>query len=252
MSALLHQITSFCDQILNISKVQDWPGSLNGLQLENFGKVTRIGAAVDASERIIEKAIRNKIDFLIVHHGLFWGNAQPLTGPFYHKMSLAIKHNLAVYSSHLPLDLHPEIGNNAVLFKLLGLKKRQPFGMAQSQIIGFKGECELSLTELSQRLEKITHTPVLIVPGGPKKIRRVGIISGGAGEEVSQAVKEGLDVLITGEGPHWTFPYAHENKINILYGGHYATETFGVKALAEKLSKKFKVGWEFLDDPSGL
>lgn len=249
--ASLRAIVDHCDSYLNTKGVTDYPGANNGLQLENSGIVTRIGAAVDACEPVFAEAAARGISLLIVHHGLFW-SPQVLTGAMFRKVKTALNHDMAVYSSHLPLDLHPEIGNNALLAKALGLKKWEPAFPYKGQPIGLKGAAALSLEELSRRLEKVLGCAPHLCPGGPSKTGRIGIVTGGAGSEIAQAVAEGVDTFITGEGPHWSYTAAEEQGINVFYGGHYATETFGVKALAELLSKKFRVPWEFIDHPTGL
>jgi dinuclear metal center YbgI/SA1388 family protein len=248
----LHQIVQCCDRLLRTGEIQDWNGAVNGLQLENDGRVTKIGAAVDSHEEVLKIAVREKIDLLIVHHGLFWQPIHPLTGRHKRKLDLALKNNLAVYSSHLPLDLHPSLGNNVLLAAALGLRKTHPFFFEKGQWIGRRGRLSLSRNDLAARLAKAVGRKPQVLPGGPATIRNIGIVSGGAGAELAKAAEEGIDTFITGEGPHWTFGLAHELGLNVFYGGHYATETFGVKALAAFLSKKFRVPFVFLDYPTGL
>jgi dinuclear metal center YbgI/SA1388 family protein len=167
-------------------------------------------------------------------------------------MRLLLENNLAVYSSHLPLDAHPRLGNNARLCASLGLKNLRPFFLTHGQFIGFKARAKYSRSELAMRLQRATGAKPLIIPGGREVCERIGIVTGGAGDNLKQAAAEGVDTFITGEGPHWTYALAEELGINVLYGGHYATETFGVKALAENLSKKFNLPWAFIDHPTGL
>lgn len=248
----LEQIVRCCDQWLRTSEVQDYERAVNGLQVANRGTVTRIAATVDASLATVKRAVAAKADLLLVHHGLFWGDSHPWTGKRYELLRLLLDNNLAVYSSHLPLDLHPRLGNNAQLCAALGLKGLKPFMVNHGQTIGFKGQVNLTRSELAKRLQRATGAAPLVIPGGPERCRRIGVVSGGAGEELKQALQEGVDTYITGEGPHWTYALAEELGLNVLYGGHYATETFGVKALAAELSRKFRVPWEFLDHPTGL
>ena len=245
-------IASHCDEILRTGEIGDYDGAMNGLQVENSGTVTKIAAAVDASLSTIQLAIEARADLLIVHHGLFWNKRQPWTGKNYKLMQLLVENNLAVYSSHLPLDAHPKLGNNVLLCQALGLTRLKPFFYEHGQMLGFKSLTKISRTELAKRLERATGVKPKVIPGGDKICRQIGVVTGGAGAELKLAAKEGVDTFITGEGPHWTFALAEELGINVFYGGHYATETFGVKALAGYLSKKFKVPWEFLDYPSGL
>lgn len=248
----LKTIADHCDKTLRTSEISDYDGAVNGLQVENSGAVTRIAASVDASLATVRLAIAAKADLLIVHHGLFWGPRQPWTGRSYELLRLLIENNLAVYSSHLPLDAHPKLGNNRQLGIALGLKQLRPFFTSHGQTIGFQCRTTISRTELGRRLERATGMKPKLIPGGKEICGRIGIVTGGAGGELSVAAAEGVDTFITGEGPHWTFALAEELGLNVFYAGHYATETFGVKALAEELSKKFKLPWKFLDHPTGL
>jgi dinuclear metal center YbgI/SA1388 family protein len=251
--ASLKSIAEYCDRTLRTAEVQDFPGAMNGLQFENNGRVSRIAATVDASLATVKLAIGAKANLLIAHHGLFWNTRQPWTGKNRELIGLLVENNLAVYSSHLPLDAHPRLGNNAQLCALLGLKKNlKPFFFEKGAPLGFKCRYNIPRVELAQRLQRATGTPTLVLPGGPVACERIGVVTGCAGDGVRQAAEEGVDTFITGEGPHWTHGLAEELGVNILYGGHYATETFGVKALAAELSRKFKVPWTFLHHPSGL
>jgi dinuclear metal center YbgI/SA1388 family protein len=248
----LQAVVGHCDKILRTREIGDYDGAVNGLQAANRGRVTRIAAAVDASLATARLAVATGADLLIVHHGLFWGPAHTWTGKKYELLRLLVENNLAVYSSHLPLDAHPRLGNNARLCAALGLKKLKPFFPSHGQTIGFQSQAEISRSELASRLARATGAAPKVIPGGPAICRRIGVVTGGAGDGLKQAADEGVDTFVTGEGPHWTFALAEELGVNVLYGGHYATETFGVKALAAELSKKFKVTWEFLDHPTGL
>ncbi len=248
----LAAIVDHCDRALRVREMGDYEGAVNGLQMENSGTVTRIAATVDASLVTVKMAMAAKTDLLIVHHGLFWSKSHPWTGKKYELLRLLVENNIAVYSSHLPLDAHPKLGNNAQLAAALGLKNLKPFFTSHGQAIGLQSKTKISRTELGQRLERATGATPKIIPGGNEFCERIGIVTGGAGGDLPQAAKEGVDTFITGEGPHWTFALAEELGLNVFYGGHYATETFGVKALAEELSKKFKLPWQFLDHPTGL
>jgi dinuclear metal center YbgI/SA1388 family protein len=189
---------------------------------------------------------------MIVHHGLFWSTRQPWTGKNYELLRLLVENNLAVYSSHLPLDAHPKLGNNAQLCVALGLKKLRPFFLSHGQCIGFQARQRISRADLAKRLGRATSVKPRIIPGGGRICECIGVVTGSVGGDLKQAADEGVDTLVTGEGPHWTFALAEELGLNVFHGGHYATETFGVKALAEHLSKKFRVSWKFLDHPTGL
>jgi dinuclear metal center YbgI/SA1388 family protein len=248
----LKAIVAHCDKILRAAEIKDFSGAVNGLQVENSGAVTRITAAVDASPATIKLAIAAKADLLIVHHGLFWNSRQPWTGKNYELLRLLTENNLAVYSSHLPLDFHPKLGNNMILCVALGLKNPRPFLLKDGQYYGLQSRTEISRPALAAKLQRATGEKPLIIPGGKGICRRIGVITGGAGDFLQQAADEGVDTFVTGEGPHWTYALAEELGVNVLYGGHYATETFGVKALAAGLAKKFSLPWEFLDHPTGL
>jgi dinuclear metal center YbgI/SA1388 family protein len=248
----LKQIAFYCDRMLGTSAVNDYDGAVNGLQVENRGEVTGLAAAVDASLTTIRKAIEERANLLVVHHGLFWSKRQPWTGKNYELLRLLFENDIAVYSSHLPLDVHPCLGNNAQLATALGLRNLKPFFRMKEQFLGLQSVASVSRDELARRLANLTKEEVKVVPGGPKLCRKIGVVTGGAGAEVKIAASEGVDTFITGEGPHWTYALAEELGVNVLYGGHYATETFGVKALAAHLSKKFRVPWTFIDHPTGL
>jgi dinuclear metal center YbgI/SA1388 family protein len=248
----LATIVKHCDRLLSTKETGDYAEAVNGLQAANSGAVTRIAAAVDASLATAKLAIAAKADLMIVHHGLFWSPAHPWTGKKYELLRLLIENNLAVYSSHLPLDAHPRLGNNAQLCAALGLKKLRPFFVTHGQPVGFQARTRISRAELAARLARATGAKPRIIPGGGEICERIGVVTGGAGGDLKQAEEEGVDTFITGEGPHWTYALAEELGLNVFYGGHYATETFGVKALAAELSKKFKLPAVFIDHPTGL
>lgn len=250
--ATLAAIVRHTDQLLRTTAIGDYDGAANGLQVENSGAVTRIAATVDASLATVKLAIKAKADLLIVHHGLFWSPSHPWTGKKYELLRALLDHNIAVYSSHLPLDAHPKLGNNAQLAAALGFRKLRPFFPSHGQPIGLQTVTNISRDELASRLARATGAKPRLIPGGAKICHRIGIVTGGAGGDLKLAATEGVDTFITGEGPHWTYALAEELGLNVLYGGHYATETFGVKALAAHLSQKFRVPWTFLDHPTGL
>lgn len=241
------------DRLLKTAEIPDYPGAHNGLQLENRrGKVTRLAAAVDAHTGVLEAAVAAKADLLLVHHGLFWTPPVPMTGPSFAKINLALEAGLAVYSAHLPLDVHPRLGNNALLARALGLRGPTPFLEIKGLPVGLKFNVSLTRAALVRKLEGVLGAPPHVMAHGPERIRSLGLCTGGAGGELAEAAAAGVDTFITGEGPQHTFGQARELGINLIYGGHYATETFGVKALAEHLAKKHHLPWSFLDLPTGL
>ena len=250
--ASLAAVVAHCDKILRTKEIVDYDGAANGLQVENHGTIGRIAAAVDASPATVKLAIAARADLLLVHHGLFWNVRQPWTGTNYELFELLVENNLAVYSSHLPLDFHPKLGNNVILCAALGLKNLRPFLLKEGQYCGLQSRATVSRSILASRMQRATGEKAVIIPGGSDTCERIGVITGGAGDFLQKAAEEGVDTFITGEGPHWTYALAEELGLNVLYGGHYATETFGVKALAAHLSNKFRVPWTFLDHPTGL
>jgi dinuclear metal center YbgI/SA1388 family protein len=250
--AELAEIVRYADERLRLVEIEDYANALNGLQIENSGNVTRIGAAVDASSVTVQLATERSIDFLVVHHGLFWAGLRPLTGPLFCTLKKALEHNLALYSAHLPLDLHPSLGNNALLAAALGLGATRPFLEMKGGPAGLVAETGIPREELLRRLEDALGGRVHCFAAGPVKTQRIGIVTGAAGSEIHAVAREGIDTYITGEGPHWAAVAAEELGVNLFLGGHYATETFGVKALAAELSERFGVPWEFLDHPTGL
>jgi dinuclear metal center YbgI/SA1388 family protein len=250
--ASLSQIVSYADEHLRIREIEDWPNALNGLQMENSGAVTRMGAAVDASKRTIESAIGRGVNLLIVHHGLFWPGLQPFSGGRRRMFEQIFRSDLAIYSAHLPLDVHSVLGNNAQLAHSLGFENTQPFFEAKGQPIGLRTEMKISRDELARKLEQSLGGQIKMFASGPAETKSIGLVTGGAGSEIYAVAREGIDTFITGEAPHWAAIAAEELGLNLLLGGHYATETFGVKALAAHLSERFDVPWEFVDSPTGL
>lgn len=252
MASELNELVGLLDGWLSTGEVPDYPGAHNGLQLANNGIVRRVAAAVDASLPVIEAAVAAGADLLIVHHGLFWQGVQPLVGARFRKLKAALDGNLAIYSSHIPLDVHPQLGNNVQLAEALGISDSAPFFPWKGILLGRAAKVEGTLDELRERLAGAVGGLVHVCAGGGRLAGRVGIITGGAGSEVEAVAGAGIDTFITGEGPHWSFPLAQECGINVLYAGHYATETFGVKALARELEAACGLPWEFLDHPTGL
>jgi dinuclear metal center YbgI/SA1388 family protein len=249
----LPDIVTYTDRFLRIGEIGDWDNALNGLHIENSGRVTRIGAAVDVSTRVLSQAAKKNIDLLIVHHGLFWPGLQPVRSGLRRQLQLAFANDIALYSAHLPLDVHPKVGNNAQLVAALRLKAPQPFLQEKGRPVGLKARASIPCGELVRRLRKaLNNGPVKSFDFGPKQTHVIGVVTGGAGPEIYRVAQEGIDTFITGEAPHWAAVAAEEVGVNLLLGGHYATEVFGVKSLASHLSKRFRIPWEFIDCPTGL
>jgi len=224
-----------CDRILESKKFKDYPGAKNGLQVSHNRVVKKIGWAVDADLESIRKAGKEKVDFLIVHHGLLWGSSVLDRKIRAKRIGLAKKMGVAIYSSHLPLDAHPELGNSIGLLRALGLgnSKHKPFGLAMGRTIGWKLEgCRLNLGDLVNRLSRATGRKAVVLGHGPKVCRKIGIVTGGFGD-LDQVVKARLDTLITGEADYPAEVKARELGINLILGGHRETEVYGVRSLAQ-------------------
>jgi dinuclear metal center YbgI/SA1388 family protein len=252
----LSELVTTLDTLLRTREIEDYPRALNGLQVENGGAIIRIIAAVDACESVIREASSVRGTLLLVHHGLFWNGVQRITGAFHRKLRAAIEGDLALYSSHLPLDLHPQLGNNVLLARALGLTRLKPAFVLKGHPVGMGGSIRaLSREALKAKISEVVGGSVHLAPGGSEAIRSVLVVSGGAGGEVARVAELGadaFDAFVTGEGPHWSYTAAEELGINLYYAGHYATETFGVKALAAHLGRKTGLPWSFLDHPTGL
>lgn len=250
--AKLDTIISQLDSILDVASIPDYPGAINGLQLAGREEVAKVGAAVDASLPVVREAVATGIDLLIVHHGLFWSGAQPIVGGLHEKLKLALDAEMAIYSCHIPLDVHPELGNNALLAKSIGMTQTEAFFDWKGIKLGLKGVPGGSLKQLVAEVEAAVDAGVHVCAAGPAEAGLVGVITGGAGSEISAVAAEGIDTFITGEGPHWSYTAAQELGVNVIYAGHYATETFGVRALASHLAAEFGIEQSFVHHPTGL
>ncbi|MFP6876744.1 MAG: Nif3-like dinuclear metal center hexameric protein [Roseibacillus sp.] len=250
--ASLDEIVAHLDSELRLAEIPDYPGALNGLQMQGGGEVRRVAAAVDASLPVVRKAVEVGADLLVVHHGMFWTGAKAVTGATYEKLKLAMDAGLAIYSVHIPLDVHPTLGNNARLVAELGLADPEPFFEWKGILLGLRGRFEGSLDDLAAKAGEVLGSAPHVCPGGDEEAGMVGVISGGCGAEVEAIRGCGIDSFLTGEGPHWSYTVAEEVGLNVVYGGHYLTETFGVRAVGELLAGKYELEWEFLDHPTGL
>lgn len=253
----LVQLNNYFNDFL---KKEDFPGdpSRNGIQIENSSpdtkEIKKIAFAVDACEATALEAAKQGADVLFVHHGLFWGDCEPIVGHIYKRYSAFLKNDLALIAYHLPLDANNPFGNNYGLASRIGLKNLEPFGEWRGMTIGVKGSLEkpLSAEELARKTLKSDEKPLMILPFGKKEISTVGIISGGAAEDVEAAVSEKLDCYITGEIDHAWYHYIKENEINFIAGGHYQTETVGVNLVKEKVEKELGLETIFIDIPTKL
>jgi dinuclear metal center YbgI/SA1388 family protein len=254
----LAEIAAFLDDVLQIATVPDYPGALNGVQLANRGEIDRIATAVDFSTAAINGAIDSGARLLLVHHGMFWGSPQPIVGHRYGRIRALIEHDIAVYSAHLPLDVHPELGNNALLAAKLGLEPSGGFASFQGRSIGLSGRADIPTRMLVDRVTELSKEfggTLVATPFDPRQITRAWGLCTGAGADSStlgEAADRRLDTIIVGEGPHHTAVEARDRGIVVLYAGHYATETLGVRALGEAVAARFGVSSTFIDAPTGL
>jgi dinuclear metal center YbgI/SA1388 family protein len=243
----LSELVQYCDQRTRRAEFQDAPGAFNGLQVANRGTVSKIGAAVDSGVEPFRKAVAEGVDFLIVHHGMYWDMPRPLTGPVYERVATLIENNCALYSSHLPLDSHPQLGNNALLAAQLGLKPIRGFLPNEGGPVGWV-TAGLPRAQLRQRLEQ-HYRRVIALEFGPETPDEVAFCSGSGNS--AMAGLGPVTTLVTGELREEHFNRAQEEKLNVYLCGHYATEVHAVKALAAELAEKFGLPWTFIgtDNP---
>lgn len=252
------EIAQYLDDLLDIRNVPDYSNALNGLQLENRGAIEQIAAAVDFSSETIAQAIDVGANLLIVHHGMFWGGLQTLRGPAYARLRTLIENDVAVYAAHLPLDMHPVYGNNVLLAHELELVPTGDFARYKQISIGVRGASEVPTLQLYEQASSFAQKHgglIRSTPIAPDRVTRSwGICTGGGAstETLREAAEGGIDTLIVGEGPHHTVVEANELGITIIYAGHYATETLGVRALSEHLSEQYGLPWTFIEAPTGF
>jgi dinuclear metal center YbgI/SA1388 family protein len=245
MPAKLADLVHFCDQRTRRAAYKDAPGAFNGLQVANDGRVTRIGAAVDAGLIPFRMAAASGVDFLVVHHGMYWDMPRALVGPAYERITTLVRGNCALYSSHLPLDGHPTIGNNALLARQLGLRPTRPFLVRDGEAIGCIADTKLTRAALRAKLEQ-NYRRVIALEFGSTAPRAIAFCSGAGNSAVPELIAAGVDTLVTGELREEMFNRAQEERLNLYACGHYETEIHAVKALAAELAKKFKLPWEFI------
>ena len=245
------QLSHYLDNLLDIKEIKDSSNAMNGLQVQNTADIKKVGLAVDSCMATIEKAVAAECNMMFVHHGMLWGGVKPIRGNFYDKVSTMMRENLGLYSAHLPLDMHPVLGNNKALADQLELSELEPFGEYGGQKIGFKGRLKtLSAEELGEKLEDKLGSPVKVIGSG--EVQTIGVVSGGAADILSQAAVAGLDAYLTGEGCNHHYHEAIENECVLILAGHYATETGGVKAVGKHLAEQFGIKTEFIDYPTGI
>ncbi|HUP00575.1 MAG TPA: Nif3-like dinuclear metal center hexameric protein [Gemmatimonadota bacterium] len=256
-------LVAYLDEYLMIEAWED--RSLNGLQVEGDPEIDTVALATDAALATFEMAAEAGAQLLIVHHGLFWGAPIPITGAFRSRLAALLHSQISLYAAHLPLDAHPEVGNNAVMARLLGIAERRPFGRlgtatpsagapaGRGRTIGFEGRLPepVGLATLAGRLEALLGVRPDVLGFGDREVERVAIVSGDASDLIPEAAAAGVGAFITGESSHVAWHAAREHRLNVIFAGHYATETLGVRALGDHVAARFGVETIFLDAPTG-
>jgi dinuclear metal center YbgI/SA1388 family protein len=245
------EITTYLDEYMRVGDIAD--SSPNGLQVQGTDRVGKVALAVDVSVQTIRAAVRARAQMLVVHHGLWWGNHEQIVGNMHARISALIHGELSLYALHLPLDCHPEVGNNVELARLLGLDVEGTFGEYRGTNVGVVARTQnpLQRGELSKRIETTLGKAPEALAFGPEKVRRVAILSGLGAMFAEEARRAGCDTLITGESSHTAYHVAKESRVNLFFGGHYATETVGLRALEKVLKKRFPIKTKFLPAPTG-
>jgi dinuclear metal center YbgI/SA1388 family protein len=249
------KLDEFFRGLLDIEGFKEADNSLNGLQIDNDGsEIKKVAFAVDAGMEVFKQAAGAGAGMLFVHHGLFWGNAERLKGSLRERIKFLLDNNLALYAVHLPLDQHPRLGNNAVLAELLGMENPEPFGLYHGRKVGYKGMLKKALTvdEAVKKISFMNRPPLGVFPFGKSESQNCAVISGGAALEALQALEEKLDLYVTGECSHTVYHHALEGRMNIVAGGHYSTEVWGVRRMMEESAKLLEVDTVFVDVPTGL
>jgi len=250
MPASRDRIVSYLNKNLDIDKIKD--ASCNGLQVQGAESVAMVGLAVDACMATYKKAVQKKCQMLLVHHGMIWTGLTSITKSIHSQMAYLIKQNLNLYAAHLPLDMHGVLGNNILLVNMLKVTDVKPFGAYHGNMIGFEARlCEpLTLDKIGAFYSKHLRGTYTKLAFGKNKIRSIAIVSGGGSDAMNEAIDKNIDCFITGEPSHWNHHTALEGQLNVLYLGHYHSETLGVKALGRNLEKQFEIKTVFIDEPT--
>jgi dinuclear metal center YbgI/SA1388 family protein len=251
-------VAAIADVIAALDRLLDAPGfpdlGPNGLQVPGTADVQRVVTGVSATRALIERAIELDAQFVLVHHGIFWDfDPTGLTPALEQRLRLLFKHDLNLAAYHLPLDAHAELGNNAQLAQLLGCEAHEPFGEVKGRAIGRAGRFAgdgVAIGELVERVARVTEREPLLLPGGPERVRTIGIISGSAAGSLAEAAARGLDAFLTGEPKEHVMGEAAESGVHFIAAGHYATETFGVRRLGEFLAREFGLEHLWVDLPN--
>ncbi|MDR3161119.1 MAG: Nif3-like dinuclear metal center hexameric protein [Spirochaetaceae bacterium] len=249
------QLDAFFRSVLDIDGFGAVDPSLNGLQVDNDGaEVEKIAFAVDANLETFTRAAAAGAGMIFVHHGIFWGNPLRIQGSHRQRIQFLLDHNLALYGVHLPLDQQGELGNNAVLARLLGITNPLPFGLYRGRKIGYKGllAVPLSIEEAVRRIAFMDRPPLAVYPFGKRESLSCAVVSGGAADDALQAIEEGVDLFVTGEASHEVYHAVLEGALNMIAGGHYSTEVWGVREMMERCAAQLNMEVEFIDVPTGL
>jgi dinuclear metal center YbgI/SA1388 family protein len=249
------KLDTYFRSLLDIDGFASADSSLNGIQVDNDGaEIAKIAFAVDATLETFAQAAAAGAGLIFVHHGLFWGRPLRVAGGHRERLRFLLDHNLALYAAHLPLDQHPTLGNNAGLAELLGISPLEPFGEYHGRKIGFKGKLAKPLTieEAVKRISFKDRPPLGVYPFGKRESLSCAVVSGGAANEALQAIEEGVDLFVTGEASHEIYHHALEGHLNMIAGGHYSTEVWGVRRVMENCASSLNLEAEFIDAPTGL
>ncbi len=251
----LNEFDRYIKSVLDMDSTAGIDPSINGIQVERKNTIIKkVAFAVDACMEVFEQADQQGADLVFVHHGIFWGKPVPVTGGMYKRISYLVEKDIALYAAHLPLDIHPELGNNAGLALAAGLKNLIPFGVYKGTAIGVKGEFEAprSIESIIDSIGLTSAECLGVLPFGKKQIRTAGVIAGGGTHEVEQALSEGLDLYITGDVAHEVYHLCLEGGINMISCGHYNTETFGPRLMMERVQRDTPLECFFVHAPTGL
>jgi len=245
-------LVAYLDRYLRVADIPD--SSPNGLQVQGADKVARLAFAVDASVKTIRAAAKARANFLVVHHGLWWGRHEQIVGRMHSRVAALFENEMSLYTAHLPLDCHAEVGNNIELARLLSLKVAEPFGEYKGVQIGVVATAtpSIRLDALVDKIEQKLTTEADVLGFGPSSSRRIAIVSGGGAAFVDAAARARCDTLLTGESSHAAYHAAEEAGLNVIFAGHYATETVGLEALQRHLRKRFGLAAEFVSAPTGF
>jgi dinuclear metal center YbgI/SA1388 family protein len=245
-------VLDYLNTLFDVIRIKD--DSHNGVQIQPPVEIGTVAFAVDAAMASFERAAEEDADLLVVHHGLFWRNVERVVDQHYHRLKFMLENEIGLYAMHLPLDAHPEVGNNRQLADIAGADDVEPFALEEGVEIGFIANFDVPVSreDLTAHLDRQLDTSCHVLPFGPEEISRLGIVSGGGADFLSDAIAADCDAFLTGEAEHIMYHVARERGINVLAGGHYATETVGLKAVKRVMDNDLDVRTVFIDHPTGL